>query len=226
MRNEFDLHSHCLLLKWRVTQNLLIYWLFETSYCVLYKGCVWGLKARCSGAKYTCIFLSGIETSEQKRNCKGFFTGSKACSSMQYCFLSAQRNVFTEQGSAWLETWVQLSVHRAMLGIANWPAFLFPSCNAFGHGKGMGNACWGSKVYLLIIQASSTISMTMGSVVNWQQEGLYVLREMISLLKVYKEKFSWCFRIEFQRYVIDLCNKMIVTSNQNNYRVVVFLSPK
>lgn len=108
VRNEFDLHSHCLLLKWRVTQNLLIYWLFETSYCVLYKGCVWGLKARCSGAKYTCIFLSGIETSEQKRNCKGFFTGSKACSSMQYCFLSAQRNVFTEQGSAWLETWVQL----------------------------------------------------------------------------------------------------------------------
>lgn len=223
MKNEFDLHSHCLLLKWRVTQNLLIYWLFETSYCVLCKSGVWGFKVRCFGAKYTCIFLSGIETWEQKKNCKGF--GS--CCSMQYCFLSARRNVFTpEQGSAWFETSVQLSVHCAMLDIANWPAFLSPSYSMFGHGKGLGNACWGSKVYLLIIQASSTVCMTMGSVVNWQQGGLDVLREMISLLKEYKKKSSWHFRIEIQRFVIELWNKMIATSNQNNYHIVVFLSSK
>lgn len=168
------------------------------------------------------LHLGGIETSEQKRNYKGL--GS--CSSMQYSF-SAQRNVFTtEQGSIWLETSVQWSIYCAMLGIAVWPVFLFPSCNMFGHGKGMGNACWGSKEYFLIIQASSTISMTMDSVVNWQREGSDVLREMISLLKEYKKKSSWHFKIEIQRFVMELCNNVIVTSNWSNYHVVAFLSPK
>lgn len=37
--------------------------------------------------------------------------------------------------------------------------------------------------------------MTIGFVVNWQQESLYLFREKINLLKESKKKYKWNFKI-------------------------------